>query len=74
MPKVSSSSSPVKFARGRPKVVYRVRNGSAYEAGLKQRGSLTVWFSPQAVQAGIIKGPPSGERNTPFRMEPSKRR
>ena len=57
MPKVSSSSSPVKFARGRPKVVYRVRNWSAYEAGLKQRGSLTVWCTPQAVQAWYYQGP-----------------
>ena len=57
MPKVSSSSSPVKSARRRPKVVYRVRNWSAYEAGLKQRGSLTVWCSPQAVEAWYYQGP-----------------
>lgn len=57
MAKVSSSSSPVQSARRRPKVVYRVRNGSAYEAGLKQRGSLTVWFSPQAVEAWYYQGP-----------------
>lgn len=73
MPKVSSYSSPVKSARCRPKVVYRVRNWSAYEAGLKQRGSLTV-VPPKRFKLGIIKGPPSGVRNTPFRMEPSKRR
>lgn len=57
MGKVSSSSSPVKSARRRPKVVYRVRNWSAYEAGLKQRGSLTVWFSPQAIEAWYYQGP-----------------
>jgi hypothetical protein len=28
-----------------------VTNWSAYEAGLRQRGSLTVWFSEDAVAA-----------------------
>ncbi len=44
MSKVSSSRPSVKSPRRRPrrsKVVYRVRNWSTYEAGLKQRGSLT---------------------------------
>ncbi len=56
MPKVSSSSPSVKLRRS--KVVYRVRNGPAYEAGLQQRGSLTVWCTPQAVQAWYYQGPP----------------
>ncbi len=56
MPKVSSSSPSVKPRRS--KVVYRVRNGPAYEAELQQRGSLTVWFTPQAVQAWYYQGPP----------------
>jgi hypothetical protein len=28
-----------------PKARYKVTNWSAYEAGLRQRGSLTIWFS-----------------------------
>lgn len=36
-----------RFARAK----YRVTNWSTYEAGLRQRGSLTIWFSDEAVQA-----------------------
>src|SRR5919206_951212 len=36
-----------RFARAK----YRVTNWPAYEAGLRQRGSLTVWFSDDAVAA-----------------------
>ena len=32
--------------------------GPDYEAGLQQRGSLTVSFSPQAVEAWNYQGPP----------------
>src|SRR3954469_12197694 len=28
-----------------PKVQYRVRNWRDYEAGLRRRGSLTIWFT-----------------------------
>jgi len=34
-----------------PRAKYRVTNWSADEAGLRQRGSLTVWFSDDAVAA-----------------------
>jgi hypothetical protein len=34
-----------------PRAKYRVTNWSTYEAGLRQRGSLTVWFSDDAVAA-----------------------
>ena len=34
-----------------PRARYKVTNWSAYEAGLRQRGSLTVWFSEEAVAA-----------------------
>ena len=34
-----------------PKARYKVTNWSAYEAGLRQRGSLTIWFSEEAVTA-----------------------
>lgn len=29
---------------------HRVRNWPAYEAGLRARGSLTVWFSEEAIE------------------------
>ena len=34
-----------------PKQRHRVTNWSAYEAGLRARGSLTVWFSDEAIEA-----------------------
>ena len=34
-----------------PRARYKVTNWKAYEAGLRQRGSLTVWFSEEAVAA-----------------------
>src|SRR5689334_1703803 len=34
-----------------PRARYKVTNWSAYEAGLRQRGSLTIWFSEEAVAA-----------------------
>src|ERR687885_303913 len=34
-----------------PRAKYRVTNWSAYEASLRQRGGLTVWFSDDAVAA-----------------------
>jgi Transposase DDE domain len=34
-----------------PKPRYRVTNWSDYDAALKRRGSLTVWFTEEAVQA-----------------------
>ena len=59
MANLSSCSSPVKSRRRRrPKAVYRVRNGSTYDAGLKQRGSLTVWFPADLASAWYYQGPP----------------
>ena len=40
-----------------PKIVYRVRSWSAYEEALKQRGSLTVWFSEVAIKKWEYEGP-----------------
>ena len=57
MSNVSSAPSSVKPRCRRSKVVYRVRNWPDYDAGLTQRGSLTVWFSPQAVEAWYYQGP-----------------
>src|SRR3954465_14328637 len=34
-----------------PKQKHRVTNWVAYDAGLRARGSLTVWFTPEAVAA-----------------------
>jgi hypothetical protein len=34
-----------------PKQRYRVTNWAEYDAGLRQRGSLTVWFSAEAIAA-----------------------
>src|SRR3954452_988667 len=34
-----------------PKVQYRVRNWRDYEAGLRRRGSLTIWVTDEAVEA-----------------------
>src|SRR4051812_39528645 len=34
-----------------PKQRHRVTNGAEYEGGLRARGSLTVWFTPEAVAA-----------------------
>src|SRR4051812_10194428 len=34
-----------------PKQQHRVTNWAAYDAGLRARGSLTVWFTPEAVAA-----------------------
>src|SRR6201993_3210980 len=34
-----------------PKPRYRVTNGPEYDAALRQRGSLTVWFTEEAIAA-----------------------
>src|SRR4051812_27667580 len=34
-----------------PKQQHRVINWAAYDAGLRARGSLTVWFTPEAIEA-----------------------
>ena len=58
MPKVSHRSTRDKARRSKPSSsVYRVGNGSAYDQALQQRGSVTVWFSPDAVQAWAYQGP-----------------
>ena len=54
------SVKPHRRSRRRSQVVYRVRNWPAYDAGLQQRGSLTVWFTPQAVEAWYYQGPRQG--------------
>src|SRR5215208_1801591 len=34
-----------------PRQKHKVTNWPAYDAGLRQRGSLTVWFTDEAIQA-----------------------
>src|SRR3954452_14230521 len=36
-----------------PKQRYRVTNWAEYDAGLRARGSLTVWFTPEAIAAWV---------------------
>ncbi len=38
-----------------PRQTHKVTNWPAYEAGLRQRGSLTVWFSDEAVAAWVAE-------------------
>ena len=46
---------PFKASRDRrhhiPKQRHRVSNWAAYDAGLRARGSLTVWFTAEAIEA-----------------------
>ena len=55
---------PSKFTDGRrhkfSKAKYRVTNWPEYDAALVRRGSLTVWFTPEAVAAR--HAPATGER------------
>lgn len=46
------------------KPTYRVRNWSQYNKSLVQRGSLTVWVSPEVLAAWTCV-PPSGKRGHP---------
>ena len=38
-----------------PRQRQKVTNWPAYEAGLRQRGSLTVWFTEDAVAAWVVE-------------------
>jgi transposase len=55
---------PYKFNESRrhkiPKAIYRVTNWPEYDAALVRRGSLTVWFTEEAVAAW--HAPATGER------------
>jgi len=54
MPKVSNRSTAHKSRRRTSSSsIYQVRNWAAYGQSLKQRGNVTVWFSPEAVSARI---------------------
>jgi Transposase DDE domain len=60
-------SNPVNQTRRYPfpKAKYRVKNWGEYDQALPQRGSLTIWFTPEAVAAG--QASPTGKRGrSPF--------
>src|SRR4051794_3203726 len=40
-----------------PKPRHRVINWAAYDAGLRARGSLTVWFTPEGIEAWRAEPP-----------------
>jgi hypothetical protein len=46
-----------------PKRRYKVSNWQAYEAGLRQRGSLTIWFTDEAIAAwqAVPRTTPGGQ-------------
>ena len=73
MPKVSNRSTASKARRSKSSSsIYRVRNWAAYDQALKQRGSVTLWFSTEAVQGGLSGG--SAGRNVCIRMRRLQRR
>lgn len=46
---------------------YQTRNWPSYNAALKQRGSLSIWFDPEMIQ----EPPPSGMRGRQQRFSDS---
>ncbi len=46
-----------------PRTRYRVATWPAYEAGLRQRGSLTIWFTEEAIAAwrAVPRTTPGGQ-------------
>ena len=59
--------SPANVARRHqfPKARYRVSNWREYDRALQERGSLTVWVTPEAIAAW--QAPPTGQRGrSPF--------
>lgn len=60
MAKVASSPRKSKrkaIQKRKSKSVYRIQNWSAYNASLKQRGSLTFWFDETVIQGWNYHGP-----------------
>ncbi len=57
MPKISNHRPARKARRAKQSsCIYRVHNWSAYDRALKQRGSVTLWFAPEAVAARHYQG------------------
>ena len=61
-------------ASSKKKVVYRVKNWSAYNRSLIQRGHLTVWLSQEPLMAGGMTGRLNAAPNFFTRMRPLSRR
>jgi hypothetical protein len=57
-----------------PRQQDRVTNWSEYDAGLRQRGSLTVWFSAEAIAALARRTTDHAGRSTTIRPWRSRRR
>ncbi len=49
--------STTTVTRSRRKTIYHIRNWSAYDRALVQRGSLTIWISEAALAAWVYHGP-----------------
>jgi hypothetical protein len=47
-----------------PKMAFKVRNWPAYEAGLRRRGSLTLWIEDAALACWQTLGPGGQARYT----------
>jgi len=47
-----------------PKMSFKVRNWPAYEAGLRRRGSLTLWIEDAALRDWQSTGPGGQARYT----------
>ena len=48
-----------------PKQRHRVTNWAEYDAGLRARGSLTVWFTAEAIEAWGASCAPAGAGRPP---------
>ena len=55
-----------------PRARYRVTNWPEYDRALQQRGSLTVWVTPEALQLGIRPRRAGGAGRAPTRTSPSR--
>ena len=57
-----------------PKQRYRVTNWAQYDASLRQRGSLTVWFTEEAIAAWRAEPRTPGAVKLTIRLWRSERR
>jgi hypothetical protein len=66
---------PDKYNAGRrhdiPKMSFKVRNWSAYEAGLRRRGSLTLWIEDTALACWQTVGPSGQARYAAAAIRPA---
>jgi len=55
--KQSSSKKQTRGQKKTKKNKYKINNWSEYNNALKQRGNLTIWFSPEAIEQWEYSGP-----------------